>query len=65
MRQPPEFLTASEVAERLRVEPSTVYRWAREDVLASVTVGGVVRFPADAVDRLIEAGRRDTTQAAS
>ena len=57
----PALLTAGEVAQTLKVEASTVYRWARDGVVPSVRVGGTVRIPADALDALsttVDAGRR-------
>ena len=47
----PALLTAAEIADLFRVSESTVYRWAREGDLPSVTVGSTIRFPRDAVER--------------
>ena len=45
-----ELLTAAEVAERLRVKPSTVSGWAREGRIPSVRLGPkTIRFDGDAV----------------
>lgn len=41
------LLTASEVAEYLSVDPSTVHRWARAGVLPALRIGRVVRFDPD------------------
>ena len=48
----PVLLTAAEFAHALRVEYSTVYRWARTGVVDSVRVGGTVRIPATELTRL-------------
>ena len=55
----PALLTADEVAERWKVEPSTVYRWAREGVVPSVRIGGIVRFPARELEAMAEAHDQD------
>lgn len=47
-------LTANEVARRLGVSRATVYRWASEGTLASVRIGGTVRFNAEDVDALLQ-----------
>jgi excisionase family DNA binding protein len=48
-----ELLTANEVAERLRVPPSWVYRAAREGDLPSVRCGRYRRFDEGDVERWI------------
>lgn len=50
-----ELLTASEVAERLRISVATVNRYAREGVLPSVQIRerGKRRFRTDDVDKLV------------
>jgi excisionase family DNA binding protein len=59
----PALLTASEFAAALKVEPSTVYRWAREGVLPSVRLGGVVRIPARELERVcVPAGTHDNEE---
>ena len=57
----PALLTADEVASAWKVEQSTVYRWAREGVVPSVRIGGVVRFPARELEALAET--RDSEEA--
>ena len=47
----PAVLTVGEVAATLRVEPSTVYRWARDGTIASIRVHGIVRIPAEALEQ--------------
>lgn len=49
----PALLTATEIADLFRVSESTVYRWARDGAIRSVTVGSTVRFPRDEVERLL------------
>jgi excisionase family DNA binding protein len=48
----PVLLTCPEFAAALRVEDSTAYRWARDGVVSSVRVGGVVRIPAGELERI-------------
>lgn len=50
------LLTAAEVAALFRVAESTVYRWARENEVESITVGGTVRFPADQFEHATPGG---------
>lgn len=50
------LLTAEQVAERLSVEPSWVYRAAREKKLPSVKVGRYVRFRGHEVQAFIDQG---------
>jgi excisionase family DNA binding protein len=52
------FLTAQEVADRLRVHRRTIYRWARDGRLPAVRVGGAWRIPRSAVCRLMRGMRR-------
>lgn len=48
----PDLLTCREFAGALRIEDSTAYRWARDGVVRSVRVGGIVRFPAAELQRI-------------
>jgi len=48
----PAYLTCPEVAAALRTQPSTIYRWAREGVIQSVRVGGIVRVPSAELERI-------------
>lgn len=49
----PMLLLATEVAEALRVDTSTVYRWARDKEIRSVRLpGGSLRFPRADVERM-------------
>jgi len=51
------MLTVPEVAEKLRVNPQTAYRWVREGTLPAVRVGGTVRVPTRMlVDKLRRGG---------
>lgn len=46
----PELLTADEVADRLRVQPSTIRRWTQEKKIPAVRLTPkVVRYEFDAV----------------
>ena len=47
------MLTPAQVAAAFQVEPSTVYRWARDGVLPAVRIAGTVRIPADALERQV------------
>jgi excisionase family DNA binding protein len=49
-----KYLTVSEFATRLNVDPQTVYRWIRAGKIATVQVKrwGAVRIPASEIDRM-------------
>lgn len=48
------FLRTSEVAQKLKVSPKTVARWAKEGRLPYLaTLGGHRRFPESAIDGLL------------
>lgn len=55
----PAMVTPLEFAATLKVQESTVYRWARDGVVPSVRIGGVVRFRAADVDELLRGGVPD------
>lgn len=50
------WLTREEAAERLRVSPRTLDRYAREEKIAKYKVAGTqsVRYRADEVDALVQ-----------
>lgn len=49
----PALLTASEVAQALRVDAATVRRWANDGLIESIRLpGGTFRFPARVVEHL-------------
>ncbi len=50
----PTLLTAEAIAETFQVKVSTIKRWARENQIPSVKVGGTVRFDPDEVARFIK-----------
>lgn len=52
----PELLTVEEVADRLRCHPQTVRRFIWSGKLDHVKVGGMVRVPETALQRLIQEG---------
>lgn len=54
-----QLLTASEVADLLRVPTSWVYLAAREGSLPSIRMGRYVRFDHRDVDEWIEGRRRE------
>ena len=50
-----DYLTLNEVAERLRVGRSTLYRWVREGRLKPHRLpGGRMRFEEEDVERLLQ-----------
>lgn len=49
-------LSAKEVAKQLGVTQNTVYAWAREGKIRSVSVGNRVLFPETAVQELMKGG---------
>lgn len=57
------YLTAGEVADRLKVSPKTVARWAKAGFLPYLsTLGGHRRFPRSAVDEVARKMGADSTQ---
>jgi len=52
MQPLPTYLTCPEIAAALRIEPSTAYRWARDGIVQSVRVGGIVRVPVAELERI-------------
>lgn len=51
-------LTASEVAVRLRVNPSTLYRWRKNGKLKGVKIGQEFLYRETDVDQMLRGGRR-------
>ena len=51
----PRFLTASEVAERMRVSKMTVYRLIRAGQMDAVRIGRGYRVREDALEKYIQA----------
>lgn len=58
----PELMTVSEVAEALRVSPSSVYKWSTEGSLPTVRINTSIRFRREDIETLIATR---TTEAAS
>lgn len=51
-----ELLTTSEVANSLRVDSSTVRRWATTGAISSVRLpNGTIRIPRSELDRMLNA----------
>lgn len=48
------ILTARELANYLRVKPSTVLRWAREKKLPTLRVQGRIRFRKSEIDHWLD-----------
>jgi len=62
MAQLPELLTASEVAEILRVDSATVRKWATEGVIPAVRIHSgqrMYRFRREDVERLLTPAAED------
>jgi excisionase family DNA binding protein len=49
-------MTAEEVAQLLRVDRSSVYRWVEQGLLPAIKIGRIVRFNPDAVKAVLEHG---------
>jgi excisionase family DNA binding protein len=73
--QSPPMLSVSEVARRLRVSKSTVYRWVHEGTLGAVRHGkqwsrgqegrgGAIRIPEDQVAAVVTSAAAAPEQAA-
>ena len=52
------LLTVWEAAVALRVQPSCIRRWLREQKVAKVKLGRLVRIPASEISRLVSEGLR-------
>jgi len=64
MQTATEFLTAAELAERLRVQLETIRRWTRNAIVPSIRVTGkVVRYDPVEVERALR--ERSETRRAS
>jgi excisionase family DNA binding protein len=51
------YLTAREIAGRLRVSPEAVYRWARQGELpGAVRIGGTLRVELRVLDEFLRRG---------
>ncbi len=53
-----KLLTAREVADKLGLKLSTIYRWRWARRIPCVKVGGALRFRLSDIDRLIKEGFR-------
>ena len=51
----PEYLTAPEVAERLRVTRMTVHRWIKAGHLKAIRIGHEYRIDSASLEQLISA----------
>jgi excisionase family DNA binding protein len=56
------LLTVTEFATALRVKPSCIRRWIREEKVTTVHVGRLVRIPATEVGRIISHGTHPATR---
>lgn len=50
-----EYFTPQEVAKKLKIDMSTVYRWIKNGNLRAVKVGHFWRIPESELKRLLEA----------
>jgi excisionase family DNA binding protein len=59
---PADYLTAEDVAARVKVSPPTIYRWSLDDPsMPTLRIGRTVRFPRERLERWLrgrEQGRR-------
>jgi len=58
-----EMLLAAEVAQWLRVRPSTIYAWAATGHIPSVRLNGTVRFIRADIQRWVDACSKDRIEA--
>lgn len=52
------LLSVKEVAEILKVKPSTIYSWAEQRLIPSFKLNGLLRFSEDDILRWIESCKR-------
>lgn len=52
-----ELLTPEEVANRLKLNRRTIYRWLRQERLHGVKMGSMWRIPEDEIEALLKGGR--------
>lgn len=59
MEQLPVLMTATEVAEQLRVHPSTLRRWVADGTISAVTLPGTrsLRFRRDDIQAILNGER--------
>ena len=53
----PELLTCKQVAEKLSVDPSTLWRWDKKGYLKSIIVGGLRRYRTQDINEILEGKR--------
>jgi excisionase family DNA binding protein len=49
-----EILSVRELADRLKVDRLTVYRWSSSGILPSLKIGGTLRFSGPAIDAFLK-----------
>ena len=58
-QQPEEYITRKQTAQKLDVNPSSLWRWERENYLVPIRVGGKVRYKLSDVERIMKGGCYD------
>lgn len=51
------YLTRQQVVDRLSVDKSTLWRWAKRNYLNPVRVGGLVRYRKSDIDNILNSGK--------
>jgi excisionase family DNA binding protein len=49
-----KLLTVDEIADYLRVQPSTIYQWTHQEYIPHIKLGGFVRFRVSQIDKWLE-----------
>ena len=49
-----KLLTVEEIADYLRVQPSTIYQWTHQGYIPHIKLGSFVRFRVSQVDKWLE-----------
>lgn len=55
---PDKLMNVEEVAEYLRVKPSTVYEWAKQGNIPTAKVGRLWRFERDDIEAWVKSRKR-------
>ena len=52
------YLSPKECAEYTGISPKTLYRWAKERIVPSIKIGGLVRFDKLEIDKIMSKFKR-------